>query len=163
MHYQHLPFGVYRMRLTGPAAAVDALGAATVDVEGSTVDNLEYAAAHALCDAMDRSYDDLPEDWCPFTFAAPELSANEYRNPDGSQQWFVGVFATGHEYGGPEEGGWWFDTGVLQMQTAVQSFERAEQLRDELYERFPRDENYGIRINLEPHPQHYPAERPRYE
>jgi hypothetical protein len=34
-------------------------------------------------------------------------------------RWWVNVYEVGQGYGGPEEGGWWFDTGELQATVAI--------------------------------------------
>lgn len=164
-----LTYGVYTMRLTGPAAALDLLGEDQVDVEGSSVSNLEYAASEVLYRAMGRGFDSLPY---AFEFAAPIPSANLYRNIDGSQQWFVGVYAIDRQCGGGEEGGWWFDTGELIQHTAVASHDEAEELREALREEFPETnkrfsvlggDDYDVYIGITPHPDYFPETRPHYE
>lgn len=178
MNRTHLPYGVYRMRLIGPDAALDAMGAESVLVSGTSLDNLIYDASEAIARLANPSwpaadpdgscYDRLPDSWCPLEFAEPELSANEWRNPDGTQQWFVGVYEVGQNYGGPEEGGWWYSTGELVQQTAVASRDEAEELRETLSETFPvkgryGDPDYQISIDLKPLVASFPEERPRYE
>jgi hypothetical protein len=176
-----LPYGIYRMRLVGPAAALDALGRTTVRVKGDDLDNLVYDASEAVARLANPSaadepgtshYDNLPEIWCPLEFAEPVLTANEWQNPDGTQQWFVGVYLVDRCYGGPEEGGWWYDAGELVRQTAVATRADAEALRTKLADRYPRTgassnvhggEDYAIHIDLQPHAEHYPTEHPRYE
>jgi hypothetical protein len=168
-----LAYGVYEMTLVAPTTLLNSYYIGSVLIEGSDVDTLEYAATEAICQRLGKHYDDLPEEWTPFVFADPVLSANEFRNPDGSQQWFVGVYTVDRAYGGPEEGGWWFDTGELELQTAVATHDDAEELRetyrsgeyDETGARFSvlPGEDYRIVIGIRPHPAHYPEEWPRYE
>lgn len=172
--------GVWRLTVTEPAALLDAIGAHDVEVEGLGGNddfdrrNLEFAACNKVAQDMGyKSYDDLPERYTPMGFSAPVLSHNEYVTPDGAQQWFVGVFSVGRSYGGAEEGGWWFDTGELVQQTAVNSYEEAEELRTRLQAgEFPETnrsssvlggEDYRIAIAIKPHPSHFPETVPHYE
>jgi len=176
---EHIPYGIYRMRLIGPEAALNEFGPTTVTVKGSDLDNLISLASEAVAllaepawPAVTTGYDDLPDKFCPLEFAAPELTANQWQNVDGTQQWFVGVYEVGRCYGGPEEGGWWYDTGKIVRQTAVASRDEAEQVRETLRAKYPDTgassnyhggEDYRISINLEPHADYFPAEAPRYE
>jgi hypothetical protein len=174
-----LPYGVYRMRLTGPDAALDEFGPTSVTVKGDDLDNLIHDASEAVARLVDpdwppgsSAYDELPGRFCPLEFAEPVLTANKWQNFDGTQQWFVGVYEVDRCYGGPEEGGWWYDTGSLLQQTAVASRGEAEALRTKLRQRFPDTgassnvfggEDYRIHIDLQPHAGHFPTETPRYE
>jgi hypothetical protein len=65
-------------------------------------------------------WDDMNEFW---------VSANE---PDKrvtqagkrpAQWWAVGVYTRGSAYGGPEEGGWWFDCGELVEHHMIKFFD----------------------------------------
>jgi hypothetical protein len=51
--------------------------------------------------------------------------------------WTVAVYDVDRQYGGPEEGGWWFDTGTLIRKAIVETYERACELREEWEEEFP--------------------------
>lgn len=169
--------GVWKLRVTGPEALL-AVHSGEVEVTGLGGDewetaNLQYKAYDEVARSMGyKFYDDLPEQYTPITFGEPVLSANEYVTPDGTQQWFVGVYSVNRDYGGPEEGGWWFDTGELVQSTAVNSLAEAEALREKLREEFPDTgksssvlggDDYGIRIGIVPHAKYFPEERPRYE
>lgn len=169
--------GIYRLRLLGPAPAVARFGNAEVEVRGENDDridrsNLHFHAVEALEALYDFVYDELPEEFTPFEFSEPELTANKYRNPDGTQQWFVGVYDVDRGYGGPEEGGWYFDAGTLVRQIAVSSYDEAERVRNELREEFPKTDrrysvlggaDYDITIGIEPPRDMFPEQTPRYE
>lgn len=45
-------------------------------------------------------------------------------------RWWVAVYEVDRGYGGPEEGGWYFDTGVLQLSVPCDSREQAEVIRE---------------------------------
>lgn len=45
--------------------------------------------------------------------------------PYNSATWHVNVYERHRNHGGPEEGGWWFDSGVYQPQMSV-TFDRSE-------------------------------------
>jgi hypothetical protein len=111
-------YGVYNLQLIGPPAAVEWFGAAcAVEVIGLNRDdmdrnNLVFKASELVARRFGgMDYDELPERVCPLEFAAPVQVANEWRNPDGTQAYFVTVYDAGRAEGGPEEGGWWFDCG----------------------------------------------------
>lgn len=48
-----------------------------------------------------------------------ELTASE--RP--AEWWSVAVYQRGREYGGPEEGGWWYDTGSLTEHRKIRVYE----------------------------------------
>lgn len=93
---------------------------------------------------------------------------------------YVNVYEVSRAFGGPEEGGWWYDTGNLLLfgesgehgaTFAVPNRETAEWLRDALREAYPRTgkrssvlggEDYEVAI--EDHPgRDYPEQVRRYE
>lgn len=83
---------------------------------------------------------------------------------------YIGVFAAGRCYGGPEEGGWWYDTGELIATYIEWSEDDARATADRLRLLFPRTrarnsvnggEDYEVDISLDP-PQDYPQEVPHY-
>lgn len=95
---------------------------------------------------------------------------------------FVALYAQDRAYGGPEEGGWWYDTGSLIPGTAETFFNednahaRCRALNEAICE--PDNERRGSRGNLgsvlcdyalaaEVHrgslPAYYPTHRPYYE
>ncbi len=86
---------------------------------------------------------------------------------------FVCVYDVGREYGGPEEGGWWYDTGDPMWETAAAFATEAEAVKyaDLLRADFPPTgrrssvlggDDYNVEISREL-PAFYPAERPHYE
>jgi len=92
-------------------------------------------------------------------------------------KYVVAVYLQDRAYGGPEEGGWWYDCGehVRTMRTfgSEQSAVRyAERLNDKLdntlnYGRRPISSvistgRYGAEVHDEHAPASYPAERPFY-
>lgn len=170
--------GMWRLTLTSPAAAVEDLGPMEVTVRGFAADdmdrsNLTFHACEKVAQiAGYKSYDDVPESWTPMGFSDPVLTTNEWVAPDGGQQWFVGVYDVTRCYGGPEEGGQWYDAGHLIRQTAVNSYAEAEALREQLQEQFGRTDkrysvlggdDYDIVVGIEPHEPEFPTEPFRYE
>lgn len=177
--------GMWELTVTGPPALLNDTGPLSVVVRGFNDDamdrsNLEFAAANEIARicGWGKSYDDTPEQYTPMAFGDPVLTANKYRTPDGSQQWFVGVYSASRSCGGPEEGGWWYDTGNLVQQTAVNSHDEARSLAEKLQGteaepgKFPYTgkrgsvlggEDYDVRVGIEPFAEFYPEERPHYE
>lgn len=84
---------------------------------------------------------------------------------------YVNVYDVIRNYGGPEEGGWWYDSGEPIESHPVTSMEEAEALRAELENDFPRTgKRYSVLggfdydIFIEDHPaEEWPAYRPHYE
>lgn len=88
---------------------------------------------------------------------------------------YVSVYSVGRAYGGPEEGGWWYDYGTPQASVPVNTWAEAEQWRERLEkdERFSNegrrdrhsvigDENFEV--YLEDHcAESFPSSRPHYE
>jgi hypothetical protein len=85
------------------------------------------------------------------------------------------VYQLGREYGGPEEGGWWVDTGSVKtaVHIAFMTPEKVAQVRAELEAKYPTDTrhrssvrpkglDYSIREEYGPG-QDFPQEFPRYE
>lgn len=109
---------------------------------------------------------EIPLDW------DLEPTTTEFVNPDGTQAYFVTVYDFGRGYGGPEEGGWWFDTGQPIEHRICRSYDEACELRDELrngeyartgnaYSVLP-GEDYVVGVGLRPG-EAFPKETPRYE
>ncbi len=83
--------------------------------------------------------------------------------------WYVNVYEIDRRYGGPEEGGWWFDSGTLVDSTETASKQDANRLSEAKQTEYPnngssvyRGGDYTVRI--ENHPgENYPTNRPHYE
>lgn len=100
-------------------------------------------------------------------------------------KYYINQYRINRAYGGPEEGGWWFDCGIFLYQVpeelyAPGSLEAASMLRDRLQERADAEQDSGpdaylhdvgsvccegriaYRVEEEPGAD-YPTERPYYE
>lgn len=84
---------------------------------------------------------------------------------------YVNVYEYGRAYGGPEEGGWWFDVLDPLESHPCDSRKEADALCADLRELFP-DTNAAssvlggedYRVMVEPHKgKAYPESRPHYE
>lgn len=91
---------------------------------------------------------------------------------DGASIWFIAVYDVSRNYGGPEEGGWWYDSGTLIEVHACSTYEQAEQLREALREDYPDSgkrysvlggDDYDISIGVEIPAAFFPEEIPHYE
>ena len=95
-----------------------------------------------------------------------------------ANKWYVTLYLTNRAFGGKEEGGWWYNTEVVEDSTNNQSFdekniaewylENLQKYENKMNEgRFPIDSaaSTGIyRFRLEDRkPHNKPAERPIYE
>jgi hypothetical protein len=98
--------------------------------------------------------------------------------PSGNEPatwWTVGVYTQYEQYGGPEEGGWWYSSGELTWHGAMRFFNdyaEADAYRDELWakveaenvdEGVPPEMRLTVRCTTGSMPDtHYPRERPYY-
>jgi hypothetical protein len=104
--------------------------------------------------------------------------AKAVRLSDGGIAHFVAVYAVDRAYGGPEEGGWWYDTGQRIHLEVVTTEERAIRRREELRELYPVTGNRGSVLGSGYYPdgdyevvtsygivpvESFPETRPRYE
>ena len=90
-------------------------------------------------------------------------------NPD---QRIIAVYETDRVYGGPEEGGWWYETGELVHKVTVAASE-VRQVMDRLDKTYPYTKgrysvnysggDYSMEVWDEQPPVRYPLERPHYE
>jgi len=117
-------------------------------------------------------------------FAFPtDIAEHRYCNDTGEVHtdenddpyWFVTVYEINRAYGGPEEGGWYYDTGRLmgwwQASSCEEAYELADSLENETYR--PNGNSgsvvyvggdYSFEITRgAPGPEFYPEETPRYE
>lgn len=122
-------------------------------------------------DLPDRAVDDMlePEVWS--VRAVDSL----FRTPDGGPVLFVNVYRLDQGYGGPEEGGWYYETGEPVCSYVVSDgFEAAMNLRQSLsnsefpdkgyrYSVRPQGIDYGVWVELDPPADPWPARKPHYE
>lgn len=111
------------------------------------------------------------EDGFEVTVYDTELVDYPVELPDGSPATFVNVYEIDRRCGGPEEGGWWYDTGEPVKSIICTTHEEAEEVREMLRTEYVRSgkrysvlggEDYDVFI--EPHPaKAWPEGRPRYE
>jgi len=107
----------------------------------------------------------------------PEPKEKRILDNHGKEISFVGVYEVHRSYGGPEEGGWWYDSGELVEQFVCDDDEMPEFIA-ELKEKYPRQEpgsrdyycnvlytggDYRIDWSRKPMPNHFPEVRPHYE
>lgn len=99
---------------------------------------------------------------------APEINVS---GPNGETVFFVNVWDVDRVYGGPEEGGWWYDAGECIKTVVCLTREQADEIHAELSERFPRTgkrssvlygEDYDVTIDDE-QGTFFPENRPHYE
>ena len=86
---------------------------------------------------------------------------------------WVNVYSITRHYGGPEEGGWWFNSGEVVASTHADNEEEAQTLRETCMANFKELEwgniysvNGGVQIqvNIEDHPgKAWPETTPHYE
>lgn len=96
-------------------------------------------------------------------------------NDNPQRRWYVNAYEQDRAYGGPEEGGWWFDWGTPLASIPVHNLEEAKQAYDLLYDRLSEEYDDGRDIHSVLHSgslairteidvaEMYPEETPRYE
>ena len=92
----------------------------------------------------------------------------------GGRLFFVNVYEIDRCYGGPEEGGWWFDAGYAKETRAVGTLDEARAAYRNLLAAWPDEDGPGVssviysggnyNVCVERHPaRDYPEARPHYE
>ena len=134
--------------------------------------NLVYKVFDAYVNRYDKKYDDLPDDEIIDINHLANWTIhqvpNQWRTPAGTQAYFVNVYEVDRCYGGPEEGGWWFDIGTVKEHFICSSHKEAKDLQHKLriQDEVCRDiwdhDEFRFAIELDPG-KDYPEEWPRYE
>lgn len=111
---------------------------------------------------------DDPMDRCGFSHAGDCPPDEE------DEEWIVAVYEVSRNYGGPEEGGWWYDSGTLILTDHCESEDQAKEVREALrngeFQKTSKrysvlgGDDYDVEIyHDKTPPKFFPAERPRYE
>lgn len=112
-------------------------------------------------------------------FSVPNENMNEYNTeeyirctcPCHWRGYFVNVYDADRAYGGPEEGGWYYDTGEPVSSMRFETYNEAVAFKESIRHRFPRTgkrgnyhggEDYDIVIE-DKFAEPFPEETPRYE
>ena len=119
--------------------------------------------AHTYGQRLDTGYDVV----CPN--CESDASTEDLEDETQYYWWSVGIYSTGENYGGPEEGGWWYTAGDLEHHDKVRSFyslkqaqEYAVELRKWITEHNS-GQDYAIKGFTEQFPDAgFPKVRPRY-
>lgn len=84
---------------------------------------------------------------------------------------YVNVYAIERVYGGPEEGGWWYDTGEPVLTVVCEHEQQAQDVANQLRQEYPHThdrysvlggDDWNIAIEDEPGKE-WPSEIPHYE
>lgn len=104
------------------------------------------------------------------------MCSDEIETLDGKLQpirWWVGVYEVDQGYGGPEEGGWWYEVGEVKQVAAASSYEEAQDIANKLREEWVDESrvptysviysggNYAVRVKGS-YPKDYPQRVPHY-
>ena len=104
-------------------------------------------------------------------YYCPECGGDGMKfNRENPATWYsVGVYSTSREYGGPEEGGWYYDTGRLLPETlrsySDDEFEEAKAYYERLKAEIAQDSAgplFLVQYYAEEHVMAYPKKRPYY-
>lgn len=129
----------------------------------------------------------LAHSWCLGDMPWDDAADAEFRRNERKPRFVVAVWNCDRRYGGPEEGGWSYETGFLENSIEVHDEATAEAVRDALEVGYPytgqrgyyskRSPDYSVRVldrwnqyDLDEHfdvrldiIHEYPVYRPRYE
>lgn len=137
-------------------------------------DHLTDEVMTYTCSSCDGTYlsHELDWDWHSERSRCPRCEGEEHELIPGTRPaewWSVAVYQRGREYGGPEEGGWWYDTGSLTEHRKVrvyESYAEAQARVQELYAEIRADgqlSELGVVGFTERLPVwKFPERRPRY-
>lgn len=90
------------------------------------------------------------------------------------RRWYVNIYESDRCYGGPEEGGWWYDMGTVELSIPITAshYYDAVRLADTLRKQYtdeghrynvvPRGTDYEVRVERAPAAD-WPSSHPRYE
>lgn len=108
----------------------------------------------------------------------PDLNFEGYENPVECycrchwREWHVNVYELDRHYGGPEEGGWWYDSGEPILSAPFSNEKEAAAYQESLYEKYPRTHksssviysggDYAVWIE-DQFAVRFPEETPHYE
>ena len=85
---------------------------------------------------------------------------------EGTEPTVVTVHRIDHSFGGPEEGGWWFQTGEPIENVCIFSKDQAIQQLLHLHEKYEdqeyKESDYDINLSTK-YGSYYPLTRPHYE
>jgi hypothetical protein len=107
-------------------------------------------------------------------------------NPEEPQLWWVGIYKQDRAFGGPEEGGWWYDCGehcdqevyfAVDMlpgvfRTETEAVEYAAKVQEAVkplnvgrrsISSVLSEGQYGVMVFEDKLPDYYPEKRPHYE
>jgi hypothetical protein len=111
---------------------------------------------------------------CPGNNYYYNQNPDEYKECSCPCHWgtyYVNVYVVGRAYGGPEEGGWWYDYGTPIAAIPCESYKEAEDFRNYMLKKYPRTwkrssvlggEDYEVNIEKS-FAREYPEETPHYE
>lgn len=89
-------------------------------------------------------------------------------------RWWVSVWDVDRSYGGPEEGGWYYDSGTLVVKVPCKSYEQAIDVQEQMIETWTSDSDYPyysvnytggeyhVNINEREPASHFPINTPYY-
>jgi len=136
-------------------------------LENNEADQIDPVSFRDLADAFKAARSDAHDAYWAEQIADREAEYHA-RFTDG---YWVNVYEIGRSYGGPEEGGWWYDTGEPARSLRYSTHEAAEAALPGWRLAYPSTgasmsvlggEDY--RVVVEPHEaEPYPTERPHYE
>lgn len=92
--------------------------------------------------------------------------AVKHSHDEPATYWSIAVYETGRSYGGPEEGGWWYDTGSRidpHKQRVFEDMVEARKYMDQLRQEYTEHKDIAVRGFTEQLPvPGYPNRRPVY-
>lgn len=145
----------------------------TVDLDDNEAEAIYQAFQQGQLDSVDlKGIFARPAEWLAESDTDVAYDIRQARaaaGPEGAC--YVNVYSIDRAYGGPEEGGWWYDTGQVIISALCPDPDQAKLVADALRETFPRTgksssvnggEDYAVEISDKPGTD-FPTERPHFE
>lgn len=102
------------------------------------------------------------------TYECPRCEGRCRQTGEEESEWVsIAIYDVHREYGGPEEGGWWYDVGVRDDRSVRSfqepEFDKAKAYMKELIETYRADPNASVRATCNSLADpHFPRNRPIY-
>lgn len=156
--------------LTGTAIVTEAHTMWERSPDGHHVERVQHHLD--LWTALVESLGGDVESAMTYVLDSPESGQETALQKCGVRPTRVVVYQLDRAYGGPEEGGWWFDTGTVELDREIGADEDLEALRTQMELEYPnrnrsgsmayRGGDYAVQFGYRPGAD-YPAQRPHFE
>jgi hypothetical protein len=126
---------------------------------GSTVNPQDRTFKCMYCGGV-MSWEDMENGWDLY-YCQGETCRHQHTVAREYWTWYVNVYSISQGYGGPEEGGWWYNVGEPVTSVRCDTHTEAETMADILRKKYLNTGKSRSTLGGDDTP--YPTERPHYE